>query len=85
MHGVDLDLSSNGIRFAAIRALIDAGRLEQIVIAYDICQRTRQMELGGHGYGHIYRNIIPMMHRRGITEEQIDRILVQPARLLSFA
>ena len=52
---------------------------------HDICQWTRQMELGGHGYGHIYRNIILMMHRRGITEEQIDRILVQPARLLSFA
>ncbi len=86
VHGVDLDLSSDGVRVSAIRALIDAGHLEQVVIAHDICQRTRQMEFGGHGYGHIYRNIVPMMGRRGITEEQIDRILVQnPARLLSFA
>ena len=86
VHGVDLDLSSDGVRVRAIRALIDAGHLEQVVIAHDICQRTRQMEFGGHGYGHIYRNIVPMMGRRGITEEQIDRILVQnPARLLSFA
>ena len=86
VQGVDLDLSSDGVRVSAIRALIDAGHLDRIVIAHDICQRTRQMEFGGHGYGHIYRNIIPMMHRRGFTDQQIDRILVDnPARLLAFA
>jgi phosphotriesterase-related protein len=43
------------------------------------------MEFGGHGYGHIYRNIVPMMRRRDFTEEQIDAILVHnPARLLAF-
>jgi len=85
-QGVDLDLSSDGVRLTAIRALIDAGHLDRIVIAHDICQRTRQMEFGGHGYGHIYRNIVPMMRRRGFSEEQIDAILVDnPARLLTFA
>ena len=86
VDGVDLDQSSDGVRLTAIRALIDAGHLDQVVIAHDICQRTRQMEFGGHGYGHIYRNIIPMMHRRGFSDEQIDTILVDnPARLLAFA
>ena len=85
VQGIDLDLSSDGVRVTAIRALIDAGHLDRIVIAHDICQRTRQMEFGGHGYGHIYRNIIPMMRRRNFSEEHIDAILVaNPARLLTF-
>ena len=81
----DLDLSSDGVRLTAIRALIDAGHLERIVVGHDIAWRTRQVEFGGHGYGHIYRNIVPMMHRRGFTKEEIDAILVDnPARLLTF-
>jgi phosphotriesterase-related protein len=82
----DLDLSSDGVRLTAIRALIDAGHLDRIVVAHDIAWRTRQVEFGGHGYGHIYRNVVPMMHRRGFTKEEIDAILVDnPARLLAFA
>lgn len=82
----DLDLSSDGVRLTAIRALIDAGHLDRIVVAHDIAWRTRQVEFGGHGYGHIYRNVVPMMHRRGFTKEEIDAILVNnPARLLAFA
>ena len=84
-HGSDLDLSSDGCRLTAIMALIDRGHVDQIVIAHDICQRTRQMEFGGHGYGHIYRNILPMMRRRSFTDDHIDAMLVRnPARLLAF-
>ncbi len=84
-QGDDIDLSSDGVRVTAIRALIDAGHLDRIVVAHDICQRTRQTEFGGHGYGHIYRNIIPMMRRRSFTDDEIRTILVDnPARLLAF-
>ena len=81
----DVDLSSDGARLSAIRALIDAGHGGRVVISHDICQRTRQTEFGGHGYGHIFKNIVPMMRRRGFTEAEIDAILVaNPARLLTF-
>ena len=86
VQGGDVDLSSDGARLTAIRALIDAGHLDRIVIGHDICQRTRQAEFGGHGYGHIYRNVVPMMHRRGFTDREVKAILVDnPARLLAFA
>ena len=82
----DVDLSSDGVRLSAIGALIDAGHGDRIVISHDICQRTRQTEFGGHGCGHIYRNIVPMMRRRGFSQDHIDAILVKnPARLLTFA
>ena len=86
VQGRDLDLTSDGVRLTAIRALIDAGHLDRIVVGHDICSRTRQVEFGGHGYGHIFRNVIPMMRRRNFTEREIDAILVDnPARLLAFA
>ena len=81
----DLDLSSDGVKITAIRALIDAGHVERIVVGHDIAWRTRMVEYGGHGYGHIYRNIVPMMQRRGFTDAEIRTILVEnPARLLAF-
>jgi phosphotriesterase-related protein len=86
VKGGDLDLTSDGVRLTAIRALIDAGHLDRVVISQDIAVRTRLREFGGHGYGHIFRNIVPMMRRRGFTDREIHAILVaNPARLLSFA
>ena len=36
-------------------------------------------------YGHIFRNVVPLMRRKGFTEDEIDNILVHtPRRLLTF-
>jgi phosphotriesterase-related protein len=68
-----------------IRALIDHGHLDRVVISHDICYRTRLASFGGHGYGHIFRNVVPMMKKRGYSEDEIDAILVDnPRRLLTF-
>ena len=83
--GVDLIMASDGNRIMAIRGLIDAGFIDQVVISHDIAQRTRQRAGGGHGYGHIYRNILPMMRRHGFSQDELDAIMVRnPARLLAF-
>jgi hypothetical protein len=69
-----------------IRRLIDRGHLDQIVISHDICYRSRLMRFGGHGYGHIFENVLPLMRRRGFTEAEIERMTVgTPQRLLTFA
>jgi phosphotriesterase-related protein len=64
-QGRDVPLSSDGARLDWIEALLQAGYRDQIVISHDICQKTRLVEFGGHGYGHIFRNIVPMMHGIG--------------------
>ena len=47
---------------------------------------SRLVRFGGHGYGHIFRNVVPMMGRRGFSQAEIDAILVgNPRRLLTFA
>ena len=82
----DIDMPNDATRLKLIRALIAHGHLERVVISHDICYRTRLASFGGHGYGHIFRNVVPMMKKRGYSEAEIDAILVgNPRRLLTFA
>jgi phosphotriesterase-related protein len=82
----DIDMPNDATRLKLIRALIDAGHLDRVVISHDICYRTRLASFGGHGYGHIFRNVVPMMKKRGYSPEEIDAILVHnPRRLLTFS
>ncbi|MEM9683393.1 MAG: aryldialkylphosphatase [Pseudomonadota bacterium] len=80
-----IDMPNDAVRLRLIRALIDRGHLEQIVISHDICYLTRLRAYGGHGYGHIFENAIPLMRDRAFTEDEIDAIMVgNPRRLLTF-
>jgi len=82
----DIDMPNDATRLRLIRALIDKGHLDRVVISHDICYRTRLASFGGHGYGHIFRNVVPMMKKRGYSADEIDGILVRnPRRLLTFA
>jgi phosphotriesterase-related protein len=84
--GQPFDLSGDGARLTWIRALIAGGHGDRIVISHDICQKPRLQSFGGHGYSHIYRNVIPMMKSRGFTDHEMQTILVDtPRRLLTFA
>ena len=81
----DIDMPNDGVRLKLIRALIERGHSAQIVISHDICTKTRLMQWGGHGYGHIFQNVLPLMRARGFSEAEIDAILVQnPRRLLTI-
>lgn len=80
-----VDMPNDAARLRVLRKLIERGHLHQIAISHDICFRSRLCCYGGHGYGHIFRNVVPMMRRRGFSQDEIDTILVQtPARLLAF-
>jgi phosphotriesterase-related protein len=81
----DIDMPNDAVRLRFIRSLIDHGHLERVVISHDICHRTRLASFGGHGYGHIYENVVPLMRSRGFSQREIDAILVEnPRRLLTF-
>ncbi len=81
----DIDMPNDAIRLRLIRSLIVRGHLDRIVISHDICYRTRLTRWGGHGYGHIFANVVPMMRARGFSAEEIEAITVlNPRRLLTF-
>jgi len=48
------------------------------------CAKPKLRRYGGVGYDHILTEVLPMMRRKGMSETDVDRILVKnPARLLS--
>lgn len=80
-----IDMPNDGVRLKLIRALVDHGHLERILISHDICVRTRLTHFGGHGFQHIFANVLPLMLRRGFTQDQIDTIIIKnPERLLTI-
>lgn len=81
----EVDLPNDGQRLRMIRALIDRGHLERIALSQDICTKARLTRWGGHGYGHLFANVVPVMRRRGFSQAEIDRLFVEtPRRLLTI-
>lgn len=81
----DIDMPNDNLRVKWIKVLLDRGYGDQLVISHDIFSKTRLLRYGGHGYQHIYANILPFMRRRGISDEQIRSMMVDtPRRLLTF-
>ena len=80
------DLPTDWMRINDIRRLFEAGLCANVVISQDICTRSRLQSYGGHGYGHILSNVIPLMRERGFSPTEIKLMLVDtPARLLALS
>ena len=69
-------------RVLALKEMIAAGYLRNVLLAVDICHKCLLHRYGGWGYDHILTNIVPMMLEYGITEEQIDVLLRENPRNL---
>ena len=81
-----IDMPNDGKKVDFIIHLIAEGHLDQIVVAHDIGFTARLNRYGGHGYAHLLENVVPLMRRKGMTQEQIHTIFVDnPKRVLTFA
>ena len=70
----------------AVARLAEAGYLDRLLISQDVCYKINLTQYGGYGYGHILRNIRPMLKDLGVTEEEIDTILIRnPKRILTVS
>jgi len=66
-----------------IMKLIQTGFLNQILISQDVCYKICLTRYGGFGYGHILRNIKPMLLKNiGLTEREMQTILEENPRTL---
>ena len=56
----------------------------QLLITNDICLKCMLRSRGGEGYGHIFRNIVPMIAAAGFDIEEVKQILLHnnPLRML---
>ena len=68
-----------------IKALVDRGYINKILISQDICIQECYIKNGGSGYAHILNDIVPELKAAGLTDEEIYTIMVEnPKRLLPF-
>jgi phosphotriesterase-related protein len=80
----DFAMPNDAGRLRLIRAVAELGWIEQILVSHDIYSKTHLLRYGGEGYGHILRDVAPVMERFGLDEEAREQILVRnPARALT--
>jgi len=80
-----IDLPTDHQRINEIVALVEAGFLKQILISQDIWNKHQLTAFGGWGYDHILRNARPVMRLKGLSEAEIDTILIDnPRRTFTF-
>jgi predicted metal-dependent phosphotriesterase family hydrolase len=79
------DLQPDEQRARNVKAIIDAGFGDRLLISQDVCFPHQLEWFGGLGYGHLLRRFVPMLRDAGVTEPQIETLLVaNPARVLSI-
>ena len=77
--------TSDILRVEGVVNLVKAGYARQIVLANEVSYKASLRKYGGLGYGHVLENIIPDLKYYGVTDEQLNTMLVEnPKRLLSF-
>ena len=69
-------------RIRIIKELVDAGFERQLLITNDVCLKTLLCGYGGWGYAHILKDIVPLMHSEGLTEEIVDLFIRKNPRNL---
>jgi phosphotriesterase-related protein len=70
-------------RLAGTEALLAAGHVDRMVLGCSVWTKSQLRAFGGMGYAHLLRRIVPELRRRGVGEDELERMLVaNPARLL---
>ena len=73
-------VANDEIRINLIMETIEDGFLDRILISHDVYCKVGLRAYGGPGYSYILDFIVPRMLKRGITEEQINTIMIENPR-----
>lgn len=84
-YGPDLDMPNDAMRVNWLLRLMEHGYRDRLLVSHDLGNKWRLRKYGGHGYGHIIEDVVPVMLRKGMTPDDVEQILVRnPARALTF-
>ena len=76
---------ADGHKVPMVRALIDAGYLENVLLASDFARASDTQRNGGPGYAKTVTRFVPLLREAGVTDEQVRVMTVDnPLRLLAF-
>jgi len=80
-----VNYESDEKRIEHIQELICRGHLDQIVLSQDMTRKSHLKVNGGIGYSYLIDHFIPRLMKSGISEEQIDVMMIHnPKRLLKI-
>jgi phosphotriesterase-related protein len=65
--------------------LAERGHLSRLLVSQDVFLKSLLRHYGGPGYGHILQYFVPRLLRLGMTEHDIDHLLVDNPRALFTA
>jgi phosphotriesterase-related protein len=88
--GLDLILDFES-RVNTVAALVAEGFVDQIVLSHDASAYTQNFDIEAKSrlmpnwnYEHVHRDVLPALRDRGVTEDQIEQMLMRnPARILA--
>ena len=67
-------------RVRTIARLIDKGFIDSILLSQDVCEKIYLRNYGGYGYDHILKDILPMFRRKGVSDEEVQYMMVDNPR-----
>ena len=68
-------MPSDAQRIGHIKTLIDAGFADIVLMSHDVVTKHELVKYGGYGYRHILEHVLPKMADRGISQENIQKIV----------
>ena len=72
-------------RVETLARLCADGYSSQIMLAHDLALKTHWVAYGGNGYAYILTEIIPRLLEAGVTQEQINNMLIEnPKRIFAL-
>ena len=82
----EIDFPSDAQRIEKVNCLISERYENRVLFAHDIHTLHRLTKYGGHGFTHIFDQVVPKMLRKGISQDVIDKILIaNPRSWLTYA
>jgi phosphotriesterase-related protein len=78
------ELAPDEIRADRLAALLQMGYASQLLLATDTCRLSHLRCRGGRGYDSLWKSFLPQLRDRGVSDEQIDSMLVEtPQRMFA--
>ena len=78
-------LPSDEMRIRTVQEQIRRGHLRNILLSHDVAFKICLTRWGGFGYAHILENIVPRLRQKGLSQPEIDTILIEnPKRFLAW-
>ena len=67
-----------------IKAVLEAGNIDRLLLSHDVCYRTHYVSYGGCGYDFISTRLLAHLAKIGVTEDMFEQIMVDnPRRALT--